>query len=313
VVLYWQAISPERVGEVVAKGNIGNLLQHFVALRVAQRLIENWGHPDISIEYIDCYSMAPWEPVTGRQPQGFVDLVRQFPVKRNHGDFVASVFLQAWWDHYYAPSEVPGHPQQRNYPNTAVLLRTGFPKQKWNMRLHEDDSTEAGKFDKLSTWASQQNNGNYEVHNDWTGSPLILNRPVPNDRPALIMLDPFQIVSDRAISAGRGDYLPASRLQFLVGQHALSLQRQAENNRSKPIVLTLFSYSDANPQIADRIVREQFPSDCWHVEWVQSGPWQGRNGRNWHVGWIVSTVLGESVLRSSAQEEWNRWVNGEEN
>ncbi len=296
----------------MAMGNIGNLLQHFVALRVAQRLVENWNQANKPIEYIDCYSMAPWEPITGAQPQGFVDLVRRFPAKQEQRDFVGDVFLKAWEDRY-SPDEVPVHPQQRDYPNTAVLLRAGFPEQAWGMRLHEDDSTEEEKNVALSEWARNQTNGSYQVAGDWTQSTLIRNCPAPTDRPVFLMLDPFQIVTNRNAAANNGGYLPERLLRFLSGQHALSICKQMVNGESKPIVVTLFSYADARPKVADRIVRGQFADEYWQVESVQAGPCQGRNGRNWHVGWIVSTGLESPLLGQPAQDEWNRWVTGEGN
>lgn len=291
----------------MAKGNIGNLLQHFIALRVVQRLVENWNQPDEPIEYIDCYSMAPWELITGGQPQGFVSLVRSFPAMQRQGDFVASVFLQAWQDHY-SPDAISPQPRQRDYPNTAVLLRYGFPKQAWRMRLHEDDSTEVGKNAALSEWARNQSNGSYAVAGDWTQSRLIRNCAAPSDSPVFVMLDPFQIVDDNNRNAGNGGYLPARLLRDLIGTHALNISQRPVNGEAKPLVVTLFSYANRNPEIADRIIREQFAGEGWQVERVQSGPQQGRNGQNWHVGWIVSTGVDFPILGSPAQDEWNRWA-----
>jgi len=295
----------------MAKGNIGNLLQHFIALKVAERLVREWKQPNKAIEYIDCFSMAPWEPIEGGQPQGFVEIVTGFPNLRDHGDVVASGFCRAWEQHY-AKKVIPAHPQDREYPNTAVLLRSAFPDQSWNMRLHENDSTGGGKRDKLSAWAKGQTQGEYSVDGEWSESKLILNRPVPNDRPAFIMLDPFQIVDDHSVSAVRGGYLSASRLRFLMGQHCLNLHESIRQRNPKPIVVTLFSYSNANLNVAAGIVSKQFNSDSWQVESICSGPWQGRNGRNWHGGWLVSANISGPVLQPSAQHQWVQWCAAKE-
>jgi hypothetical protein len=306
VVVHREATASQGVGEVMAKGNIGNLLQHFIALKVAERLVREWKQPNKAIEYIDCFSMAPWEPIEGGQPQGFVKMVRRFPNLRDQADVVASGFCRAWEQHY-AKKMIPAHPQDREYPNTAVLLRSAFPDQSWNMRLHEDDSTGGGKRDKLSAWAEGQTQGEYSVDGEWSESRLIRNCPVPNDRPAFIMLDPFQVVDDHSVSADRGGYLSASRLRFLMGQHCLNLSESIRHGNSKPIVVTLFSYSDANLNVAAGIVREQFYSDSWQVESIRTGTLQGRHGRNWHGGWLVSANINCPVLQSSAQHQWDQW------
>jgi len=293
----------------MAIGNIGNLLQHFVALRVAQKLVQNWRQADIPIEYIDCYSMAPWEEITGGQPQGFVELVNRFPAMRNQGDLVSTTFLQAWQNHYNL-REMPPHPQQRDYPNTAVLLCIGFPEQAWRMRLHENNLIVKGNNAALSNWARSQANGSYEVAGDWTQSSLICNSPAPTDRPVFVMLDPFQIVLDNSDAANNDGYLPERLLRFLVGDLALRVRKRLANEETAPFVMTLFSYADRTPDVTERIVLRQFAGEHWQVESVRSGPWQGRNRQNWHVGWIVSTGLPFPLLGQPAQDEWNLWVNG---
>ena len=65
----------------MVKGNIGNLMQHFVVLRVAQRMLELWQKPEIPIEYIDCFSMAPWEPIEVNK-QGFANQIESFASRR---------------------------------------------------------------------------------------------------------------------------------------------------------------------------------------------------------------------------------------
>lgn len=80
----------------MAKGNIGNLLQHFVALNVAEKVVNYWNKPESPIEYVDCFSMAPWESLDCTQPQGFKRLINTFPTRSDAGDFVANVFINVW-------------------------------------------------------------------------------------------------------------------------------------------------------------------------------------------------------------------------
>jgi hypothetical protein len=288
----------------VAKGNIGNLLQHFIAIRAAEQVVRTWDRPESLIEYIDCYSMAPWESITGCQPQGFVGRVNTFPTKAAKGDLVASTFLRAWQERY-APAEPPAHPQGRKYPSTAVLLRTGFPNQHWRMRLHEDDSTEAGKRERLKKWANEQGNGEYHVRSDWSNSDLICHSPAPMNRPVIIMLDPFRIVPNAR--ADKGGYLSRQLLKFLCGSLALNLNVRNEYSNPAPLVITLFSYTDDDPDVADRIVRQQFKDAVWSVDLVRFGPFQGIDRQRYHQGWIVSSGIETPLLEPTVQEAWNAW------
>lgn len=290
----------------MAIGNIGNLLQHFVALRAAERVVAAWNRPNDPIEYIDCYSMAPWEPITGNQPQGFVSRINSFPEKVQNNDFVASVFRQAWAAKYPA-DQLPERPQDREYPNTAALLRAAFPTQMWRMRLHEDDSTQPGKRRLLEDWARCQNNGEFLVEGDWQTSRLICRSPVPTDRPVIVMLDPFRIVGDNDEGGERAGYLRTGLLRFLLGCLALNISGQNED-RTVPMVVCLFSYSDRLPNVdvPNGIVAAQFQGN-WNVERVQSGPWQGHAGPTFHQAWIASTGIDTPVIGENAQSAWENW------
>ena len=290
----------------MAKGNIGNLLQHFIALHCADRLIRAWNQPDMPVEYIDCYSMAPWEEITGNQPQGFVGMVNRFPEKERQGDFVASTFMAAWRSHH-GEEGIPEHPRERDYPNTAVLLRIAFPEQTWNMRLHEDNTAGAGKREELEVWANEQSPGECRVQGDWTDSPLVLNCPAPTDRPTFVMLDPFRIALDDGAASDQPGYLPERLLRFLFGSLALDLASRPERNSAAPTVIALFSYSDSSPNVPDQIVRSRFVDNNWHITRVRSGPWRGRGGECYHQGWIISTGIVEPVIHPSAQTAWDEW------
>jgi hypothetical protein len=294
----------------MAEGNIGNLLQHFVALKVAQRVVHEWNRPDDAIEYIDCYAMAPWEPITGGQPQGFVSVVRSFDDKSNNGDFVAQSFLHAWRGHYNE-REVPNHPTDREYPNTALLLADSFPNQRWMMRLHENDFAEKGKQARLRTWATTQTNGTFNVAGDWQKSKLIRNRPAAKDRPVIVMLDPFRIVPDSSDRSDSPGYLRTGLLRFLCGQLALGLCGEG-CSRNAPAAICLFSYSDVAPEVPDHVVRNQFDSG-WQTEYVRSGPWKLRGRDSYHQAWIVSQNLKTPVIAIEPQAEWERWCSSPEN
>jgi len=294
----------------MAVGNIGNLLQHFFALRVAQKVVNEWNRPTEPIEYIDCFSMAPWEPITGGQPQGFVSVVRSFDEKATNGDFVAQALLQAWRNRY-GESAVPDHPKNREYPNTALLLANSFPNQQWTMRLHENDFAEKGKQDRLRSWGDSQTNSSVSVEGDWQQSTQIRNCPAAKDRPVIVMLDPFRIVPDGTDRSNDPGYLRAGLLQFLCGEHALGICSKG-SKRLAPVVLCLFSYSDVLPEVPLRVVQSQFNND-WNIEHVRSGPWKLRGKDSYHQGWVVSQNLGTPVLAIEPQAEWDRWCSLTEN
>jgi hypothetical protein len=282
----------------MAKGNTGNLLQHFVALRVAQRLVERWNQPDQQIEYIDCYSMAPWEPIEGDGSEGFRRLVSSLPAKQRHGDFVASVFIETWRQQGGLAAK------NRLYPSTAVLLTAGFPDQAWRMRLHENDLAGGGKRQQLEAWARQCGSECW-VEGDWTRSSLIQNSPAPRDRPVLVMLDPFQIVSDNARFADQPGYLSERQLEFLVQGQALDIARRPADPQAQPAVITMFSYSDAEPAVAGEIVRKQF--EGWQICEVRATAHRRQPTPRCHACWIVSTGLGSPCLGAEAQAEWDCW------
>lgn len=290
----------------MAKGNIGNLLQHFITLRVAQKLVKAWGNIATPIEFIDCYSMAPWEKIDkSGQPQGFVNLVEQFPNQRDQGDFVAKVFLEAWKDHYLT-EKTPKHPRERDYPNTAVLIRKAFANQSFNMRLHENDLVDKTKNERLSNWAREQKNCRCDVAGDWTKSQLILNNPAPLDRAVLITLDPYQIVNDDNRLANHGGYLTQSLLRLLFGSKSLNILERPSIRHAKPLVITAFSYSDRNPDNSDEIIRQIF-SRTWDIEIIKSGPRKHHGKDSWHVGWIISNKMDFPVLKKKAQKKWDTW------
>lgn len=284
----------------MAMGNMGNLLQHFVGLSCAKRLVEMaQGKP---IEYIDCYSMAPWEPIVGRNPQGFVSKVQQFGKMAEDGDFVASTFLAAWAGRY-GENAIPAHPLDRDYPNSAVLLRTAFPTQTWNMRLHDIRYRE-----DIENWSRQQSPGTYRVEGDWTKSSLVQKAPISQEMAVLVMLDPYQIVDDNNPKGDDGGYLPKRLLGYLFG--SLALNAHVRDKTAGPCVNLLFSYSQVNADEPDRVVRGTFHHKEWAIERVQSKQ-RGRDGRpSYHQGWVVTKNLSIRLAVPSFQEAWDQWASG---
>ena len=153
-----------------------------------------------------------------------------------------------------------------------------------------------------------QSDGRYQVEGDWQKSRLICKAPAPHDRPTLIVLDPFKIVREENPKARNAGYLTTGTLRCLFGKHALDVTPRSVTGEVAANAIVLFSYSDANREVADSVVRTQFRNEGWFVEHLESGPWSGVGGRNWHQGWIVSSGMNIPVLDGSIQEEWNRWV-----
>jgi hypothetical protein len=287
----------------MAMGNIGNLLQHFVGLTVANRLVSDWNQPQNPIEYIDCFSMGPWETLDGSQPQGFVAQVERFPALVERNDLTARAFMAAWSEKYGA-DEMPARPLERLYPNTAVLLRHAFPGQHWNMRLHDIDEQIRADLD---SWGKQENVlKEFRVHGDWSRSPAIHDAPAPEDRPVLLMLDPYRIVPDDPSKVPPGGYLSQAQLRFLTGTHALNLT--PANRDGAPCVVVLLSFSDAYPDVPDRVVRKAFDNNGWRIERVQVSVRARREA--FHQAWIVSCGVEAFVPSGYLQGAWHEWLNG---
>jgi hypothetical protein len=288
----------------MAKGNVGNLLQHFVALRCAEVLLSSWSLRSELVLYVDCFSMAPWEPVEGDNPQGFVGIIERFEEKAKNGDRVAQAFLTAWQQHYL-PEDVPAHPQHRDYPNTASLLRAAFPHQSWLMRLHD---VVPWKRTALEKWGNEQMPGNCAVGGAWKESLLIQRNPVSPDRACFVILDPYQIVPDQHPKASEGGYLAEQDIKYLFGRFGLNMITRPIQPGSAPGLITLFSYADANRKVTNQIVLDRFSSSGWNIESVSSGPWNTfGNPDNYHLGWVVSCRLPTPILGQSLQAAWDDW------
>lgn len=288
----------------MAKGNVGNLLQHFVVLRIAQRLLSLWAKPNEPVEYVDCYSMEPWEIVDDcktPQQRTFSRVLQLLVTSMDQTDIVAKTFKRAWKSEYGDSSSTSA--LEREYPNSAVLLREGFPDQHWNMRLHEIRDRAR---DKLCKWASMQTSGSFEVAGEWDSSSLVVSRPAPIDRPVLVVLDPYQVVPDASPKAGQGGYLLGRHLRYLVGTDCLNFESPCE--RTAPCVFLVFSYSDQDVDRPHRVVSDAFIPNGWKIERVSTGPLPDVGRTKSHQGWVITRGLSDDfILGISLQKIWDEW------
>lgn len=291
----------------MAKGNLGNLLQHFVALRVAERMVKEWSQPSKAIELIDCFAMAPWEElepqnVSTPQRSRFVQRVGQMSSATD--DLVASTYHNAWRNKY--GKAIPPNITERSYPNTALLLKTAFPDQAWFMRLHEVVDE---KHTELVKWARSVGPAFVRIARDWSQSSLVFRNPAPADRPVLVILDPNKIVDDGHEKANDDCYLPERLLRFLISKDALDL----EASHVAPVIALLFSYSEDKPDMSHAVVTRVFASSQWAIERVCSGPWPDVGRKKTHQAWIVSSGVSNPILGESVQEVCDRWGIGAAN
>lgn len=272
----------------MAKGNIGNLLQHFVALEAGRRLLKAWSKPSEPIEYIDCYSTAPWEPADCANTQGYLVKIGQFEKTAQADDLTAKTFIDAWTGRYGAP--LPPI-REREYPNTVVLLRTAFPDQAWNWRLHEIEEKKRVQLEALI---------GAPVEADWKTSTMIRNRALPADRPSWIMLDPKKIL--RKEKPNDDGSLASNWLRYLCGTLALDVNG-ATIAAAPPRMLTIFSYSDKD-DLAEEVVQEAFGSYAWRIHRVRSGP----HGRaTYHQAWVITNKSCGDAADFDLQPLWDKW------
>ena len=288
----------------MAQGNLGNLLQHFVALNCAERLLDHWQAREKPVVYADCFSMQPWEAVERGNREGFEAVLSQFERKAGENDLVARTFLTAWTALYH-PDRVPDDPLDRAYPNTAVLLRTAFPRQTWEMRLHDIVSE---KRLALRDWASRQSPGTYAVEGCWRSSPLLCQNPVPTDAAAFLMLDPYKIVQTNRGKDYHDGYMDGEQIRALIGGFRLQLDERPPDAHAAPVLMTLFSFSDPDPEGKDELVRGYFKYLGWSVESVQCAPKRTWKMQTRHLGWVVSCGLPAPVLGRPLQDAWDDWL-----
>ncbi len=283
----------------MAKGNTGNLLQHFVALTVAEMVVESWGKPEEAIEYIDCFSMAPVEPIDSAASD-FKQRVKL--IATGDADDVLSKSLRSFWNEKY-PDGFPTVKKGFLYPNTATLLQRTF-EQKWNMRLHEIDEA---KREELTAWSEENaEDVGGSVNGAWRQSDQIMKTPVPRDCPCIVMLDPNQVCKDLKELQKKADsdsYLTARSLHYISGEQALDLL--AHNSKDCPKVVLMFSYSENNPSATHHNVEEMVEGINMQMQRITAVD-KSRAKPVTHQGWVVYRDL-EALEEIDLQEAWEAW------
>ena len=287
----------------MAKGNIGNLLQHFVSLRACSAFIGLLHNKEQAIEYIDPFSMADWEPIKKTPANApFSEIVKTFPEKVSAGELVASTFTSVWRQRYGDP--LPPDPRHREYPNTAVLFRLGFPDVQWRMRLHDK---EASIRQQLKAWAATQTGLVCAVEGKWKESKFITRSPVPDKSPVIVMLDPNKIY-DRPPNEKDGNTanLSDSDLWYMMATFCLNLQKRPSRTAVEPAMVLAFSYSDSRPDVPHGIIEKVFGKHEWSITRIATGPHRVHTHDVFHQGWILSS---SQQLLPDLQHEWNVWSN----
>jgi len=262
----------------MAKGNIGNLLQHFVAVSVAQAVVEAWKNSESPIEYVDCFSMSPWEPIDSAMAEFNACVWSIFDGIGN--DIVSETFRAAFQDHY--GDERPAVAAGFEYPNTAALLRYAFPNQTWNMRLHD---VEPNKREALNDWkAENERFVSASVNGAWNESAE-LGRRVPDDRPTLVMMDPNRILLQHPNRQDPGFDLSPQLVLSILSRHRLNfISNDSEGHLAR--VALLFSYSETSPNPTDRAVQARLAGRGFNVQRITTSDlYLGRPAT--HQGWVI--------------------------
>ncbi len=174
------------------RGNLGNLLQHWVLNEILKA-----SEPHArSIEFVDAHSMAP----IARERHA-PDLTSwMFDAVRGHLPGQRSTYEKTWFE--LEPSLDGG------YPNSAVFLTKTWPNP-WNLVLCEKDQETA---DELSSWRERmkgdsRNNGVEIYQGDWRER---FSRSLPRSGGLLfISFDPYKFDRDgsgQAYSIGGNMY-----------------------------------------------------------------------------------------------------------
>jgi hypothetical protein len=300
MVIHREAASPKGIGEVMAKGNMGNLAQHFVALEVARKVVTMWGQPSIPVEFIDCYSMGTWEAIEQSQtPQRRLFDTHCSSFRNGEGGFVGGVFHQAWISRH--GRRLPTNTADLLYPNTAFLLSTAFPTQRFKMRLHD---VVHDNYQQLIKFARSTGPEFVRIGKDWTQSALIHSNPAPADKPVLVMLDPYRIVPADHDKSNEDGYLNPRLLKYLLGLSGLAI---APAKRTAPCVVVLCSYSEQHPESTFQLMQEIFIQDGWNFESLLAGPYPDVGNVKSHVIGVASIGVPVPILGSSLMQKWTEW------
>jgi hypothetical protein len=305
----------------MAKGNIGNILQHYLAICAAEHLADRHGQKGMTskdshrkiaqtLEYIDLFAMAPWEPIESEGRRWFAKSIEWMEVAETP---MARTFREAWRCHYENDADgLPNDsPYARGYPNTATLILTGLHEESWRMRLHEVCPI---KRHYLRDWARLQSPAHrVKVGARWQESRLLSTNPARG--PVLILLDPHRITNNRP-KPGLA-FLSEKEIKKLIGPNMLDIaQRPASPDADRAIIVAL-SYSDPDPGVPSDIVHRVFAPLGWKIDVIRVDE-PGQGGVDlFHQGWWIASH--DDVRPSSAivpfamggfEEEWNLMLEG---
>lgn len=268
----------------VAKGNIGNFLQHFVALTAARRLAEVAG----TFEYVDPFAMAPWEGLD-REEADFAKIRGSLATRE---DAIAHIFSTAFRE------RTKTTPDRREYPNTiALLLSAGIvPSRATLCEINDEKREELTSFLNKSNIAS-------EVHGDFRKARFGACAGA-----ALVVLDPLQVQAKKRNDAS--GYMTVDDVRGLLGAK-LSLLGRAKKPASPPCIATIFSFSEV-PQTADetdRALRADLETKYgWRVQRVRQAMvlTTGNRRDGFHQAWWCASHESVEPVQD-LQGAWNAW------
>lgn len=275
----------------MAKGNIGNLLQHYVALHAARTLDSLAG----GFEYVDLFAMAPWEGLERRTP-GFKAVIDSLDT-RPAGDPVAAAFRAAWARRY--GKEIPALATKRQYPNTAALfLDAGIRMSK--MALCEQDETRRAELQAyLDEHAAATP---HEVFGRWEEV-----RFATRSNPMMVMFDPYQVHRKTQATSKKLGYITVDKIRGVLGQ--LGLLKRGDDAAAAPAIVTIFSFGELDPDATHRVLEADLAGKWgWHLERIKEPDVPARDATRavWHQAWWCGSNEATKAP-ADLQQRWETW------
>jgi hypothetical protein len=275
----------------MAKGNMGNLLQHYVALHAARALDAQAG----AFEYVDLFAMAPWEGLE-RATAGFKRAIATLDA-RPADDLVAATFRAAW-ARRYGKELLPPAPK-RQYPNTAALLLEA-PVRLAKMAVCEHEETRRAEL--LAYLDEHAQETPHDVFGRWE-EVRFANRA----NALMIMVDAYQVHRKTQATSKKPGYITVDRIRGALG--ALGLLKRGDDAAATPAVATIFSYGELEPDATHRVLEAELEGKWgWNVTRVQEPDVSPRAAGKtaWHQGWWCASH--ESVRApDDLQQRWEQW------
>jgi hypothetical protein len=270
----------------MAKGNLGNLLQHFVALEAVRSLVA----VSPRVAYVDLFAMAPWEAVA-RPEKPFLRLIATLPHRPT--DRFASALS--------ATFEQRPHATKHEYPNT-LLLALAAGARFTHITLCEIEAAKRAALEEFLIIKSLP----HTLHGDCTAERLAGCVDA-----ALVVMDPFQVVADPK-TRNKPGYISIARIRGALGQIQLNvLGRPKASSPAPPCVAVIFSYSEpkAKADATDRALRSMLANDWgWSVARVVE-PTTLRVGQQrpaLHQAWWCASD-DRVAAPPDLQDQWKRW------